>query len=123
MDVQGLFRLSVEFESFGMIMSVPLKDSFGRAPVTGVRNWQEVQRNANCNSMVVLECNVLAKVTGALLCAEEWRDELELPAQRGADAEVVLVGSHWWLAVEVFVHVKSPPKILHDFYAQVGSGL
>jgi len=44
---------------------------------------------------------------------------LELPAQRGAHAEVVLVGSYRWLAVEVFVHVKTPPKILHDFDPQI----
>jgi len=41
MDVQVLFSLAVGFESFFVIMSVPLKDAVGRAPVTGVKSWQE----------------------------------------------------------------------------------
>src|SRR6185369_5409551 len=151
-DVQGLFSFPAGFESFCVIMSVPLKDAVGRAPVTGVKSWRE----CNATQFAILwsysNATYWQKLQGTLLCAasvfsvspwliefavklttetqrtqrlhrEEMQSASELPTQRGAHAEVVLVGSHRWLAVEVFVNVKSPPKILHDFYSQVGSSL
>lgn len=40
----------------------------------------------------------------------------KFPTQRCAHAEIVLVGAYGRSVVEVFVKMKTPPKILHQFY-------
>ena len=58
-------------------------------------------------------CRALAKFTGAT-----GRD-LEFPTQRRTEAEIVLVRSYRWLAVEVFINVKAPPKVFDDLDPQI----
>ena len=61
----------------------------------------------------VRRCRALAKLTGAT------GDALEFPTQRRAEAEVVLVRSYGWFAVEVFIHVETPVQVLDDFYLHI----
>jgi len=74
-----------------------------------------------CNALRILWCNwtsnALAKVTGSI---DRGRSS-ELPTQGCADAEIVLVGSNWWLTVEVLIKVETPVQIAYYFYAQIRS--
>src|SRR4029079_12464245 len=74
-DVQVLFSFPVGFESFCMIMSVPLKDAAGRAPVTGVRNWQE------CNATQVA---ILWSYSNATYWQKLQGDHYQIFSRKGA---------------------------------------
>ena len=98
--------------------------------------------------MFAEKSNVLAKVTGrrtepsavapgqTRLHVPHWKTDpalprsalcagaiSELPAEGSAHAKIVLIGSYRRLAVEVFIHVKTPPEVFHDLYPQIGSRL
>src|SRR5215213_6519492 len=47
----------------------------------------------------------------------------EFPTYGSAHSELVLVCSHRWLAIEVFVKVKTKPEVFNNLYSEIRSGL